>query len=126
DFFTWDMRVSKDFKFGERYALRLSADLYNVTNRANLYSNPDNTGFVSLPGATTTPITGPTAGCTPIPNSITLSCPALTAIPKQGDTFTLINPTPGGQNVTFRYGVRDEISPGSTPFAAQFGVRFQF
>ncbi|HET8923099.1 MAG TPA: carboxypeptidase regulatory-like domain-containing protein [Candidatus Acidoferrum sp.] len=126
DFFTWDMRISKDIKLGERYQFRLTADLYNVTNRGNLYSNPDNTGFISLPGATTTPITGPTAGCTPIPNSISLSCPALTAIPKQGDTFTLINPTPGGQNVTFKYGVHDEISPGSTPFAAQFGVRFQF
>ena len=121
DFFTWDMRISKNFNFRERYQLRLIADLYNVTNRGNLYSNPDNTGFISLPGATTTNALAP---CTPIANSISVTCPALTAMPKQGDTFTLINPS--GPNVTFKYGVRDEISPGSTPFGVQFGVRFQF
>jgi hypothetical protein len=87
-FFTWDMRISKNFNFSERYQIRLIADLYNVTNRGNLYSNPDNSAFVP---------------------------PVLTAIPKQGDVFTGIT-----------YGVRDEISPGSTPFGAQFGVRFQF
>jgi hypothetical protein len=104
DFFTWDMRIANEIKLGERYRLRLSADLYNVTNRDNLYSNPDNTAFINLPGA-----------CTPIANSISSNCPALTAFPRQG------------QNVNgLAYGVRDEISPGSTPFAAQFGVRFQF
>jgi len=86
------MRLSKNFNFSERYQIRLIADLYNVTNRGNLYSNPDNSAFV---------------------------LPALTAIPKQGDVFTI-----GGVPVT--YGVRDEISPGSTPFGAQLGVRFQF
>jgi hypothetical protein len=104
DFFTWDMRVAKDFKLGERYQLRLSADLYNVTNRGNLYSNPDNTAFVTL------------SNCNPNPPAILgFTCDPLTSIPKQGQTFN---------NVP--YGVRDEISPGSTPFAAQFGVRFQF
>ena len=88
NFFTWDMRVSKNFNLSERYQIRLIADIYNVTNRGNLYSNPDNSAFVP---------------------------PALTAIPKQGDVF-------GGTT----YGVRDQISPGSTPFGAQFGVRFQF
>jgi hypothetical protein len=101
DFFTWDMRIANDIKLGERYKLRLSADLYNVTNRGNLYSNPDNTAFVSLPG-----------DCTAIPGSISLSCPPLTAIPTPSNT-------PG-------YRLLDEISPGSTPFAVQFGVRFQF
>jgi hypothetical protein len=87
-FFTWDMRISKNFNFSERYQIRLIADIYNVTNQGNLYSNPDNSAFV--PGA-------------------------LTAIPKQGDVFSGVP-----------YGKRDEISPGSTPFGAQFGVRFQF
>jgi hypothetical protein len=104
DFFTWDMRVSKDFRFSERYQLRLSTDLFNVTNRGNLYSNPDNSGFVTLsnchPGAAGTAST---------------ICDPLTAIPKQGDVF---NGVP--------YGLHDEISPGSSAFAAQFGVRFQF
>ena len=104
DFFTWDMRIAKDLKLGERYQVRFSADLYNVTNRGNLYSNPDNTAFINLPGA-----------CTPIAGSISLTCPSLSAFPRQG------------QNVNgAQYGVLDEISPGSTPFAAQFGVRFQF
>jgi hypothetical protein len=104
DFFTWDMRIAKDFKLGERYQLRLSADLYNVTNRGNLYSNPDNTAFVTL------------SNCNPNPPAILgFTCDPLTSIPKQGQSFNKIP-----------YGVRDEISPGSTPFAAQFGVRFQF
>jgi hypothetical protein len=101
NFFTWDMRIANDLKLGERYRVRLSADLYNVTNRGNLYSNPDNTGFIKLPGP-----------CTAIPDSITQSCPPLTAIPTPSNT-------PG-------YRLLDEISPGSTPFALQLGVRFQF
>jgi hypothetical protein len=104
DFFTWDMRVAKDFKWGERYQFRLSADLYNLSNRGNLYSNPDNSGFVTL------------SNCAPNPPAILgFTCDPLTAIPKQGNVF---NGVP--------YGARDEISPGSTPFAAQFGFRFQF
>jgi hypothetical protein len=95
------MRIANEIKLGERYRLRLSADLYNVTNRGNLYSNPDNTAFVNLPGA-----------CTAIADSISLSCPPLTARPTPGNT-------PG-------YRLLDEISPGSTPFALQLGVRFQF
>ncbi len=105
DFFTWDMRVSKDLKLGERYQLRLVADIFNLTNRGNLYSNPDSTGFVGV---------GP---CTPIANSISMSCPPLTSIPKQGQFIG-----PGGAI----YGAHDEISPGSSPFAAQLGVRFSF
>jgi hypothetical protein len=103
DFFTWDMRVSKDFKLGERYGLRLVADLFNLTNRGNLYSNPDNSGYVGL------------TGCTPIPNSVSQTCAPLTSVPKQGQTVNGL-----------KYGVLDEIAPGSTPFAAQLGVRFQF
>ena len=107
DFFTWDMRITKDIKITERYQVRLSADIYNLTNRDNLYSNPDNSAFINPPG-------GP-AACTLIPGSASSICPFLTAIPKQG------------QNVNgLQYGLLDEISPGSTPFAAQFGVRFQF
>jgi len=102
NFFTWDMRISKNFNFSERYQIRLIADLYNVTNRGNLYSNPDNTGFINLPGPPCTLITG----------SVSSNCPALTAIPTPSNT-------PG-------YRLLDQISPGSTPFGAQFGVRFQF
>ena len=104
DFFTWDMRLSKDLKISERYQLQLVADIFNVTNRGNLYSNPDNSGFVNLPGT-----------CAPIANSVSVSCPSLTAIPHQGQTVN-----------GAKYGVLDEISPGGTAFAAQLGARFSF
>jgi hypothetical protein len=108
DFFTWDMRLTKEIKLGERYNFRLSADLYNLTNRGNLYSNPDNSAFVSL------------TGCGFVFNStganvMTSTCSPLTSIPKQGQVINGV-----------AYGLHDEISPGSSPFAAQFGIRFQF
>lgn len=105
DFFTWDMRISKDIKLGERYQARLTADLYNLTNRGNLYSNPDNSGFIPLSGCNSV---FNTTGA----NVMTTQCNPLTAIPTPSNT-------PG-------YRLLDEISPGSTAFAAQFGVRFQF
>ena len=104
----WDMRIAKDFNFGERYQIRLSADLFNVTDASNLYSNPDHSAFVDQP----------LAGCTYFPNSVSLNCPALTALPKPGD----ISQDNGGT----KYRTLDELAPGATPFAAQFGVRFQF
>ena len=105
DFFTWDMRLSKDFKLGERYSLSLVADIFNLTNRGNLYSNPDVSGFVGL------------NNCVPIAGSISQTCDPLTAIPRQGQ-----NIGPGGT----AYGTLDEISPGSSSFAAQLGVKFSF
>jgi len=105
NFFSWDMRISKDFKFGERYQLRLVADIFNVTNRGNLYSNPDQSGFVGV------------SNCTPVADSVSQTCDPLTAIPKQGQAIG-----PNGSS----YGVLDQISPGSFPFAAQLGARFSF
>jgi hypothetical protein len=108
NYFNWDTRISKDFNIGERYQIRLSADLFNLTNASNLYSNPDHSAFVDFP----------TAGCTYFPNSVSLNCPPLTALPKPGD----ISLTNGGT----KYRTLDELAPGATPFAAQFGIRFQF
>jgi Carboxypeptidase regulatory-like domain/TonB dependent receptor len=110
DFFTWDMRLSKNFHLGERYQLLLVADIFNLTNRGNLYSNPDNSGFVTL------------NGCAPVALWVTTQtvCNPLTATPKQGNIYH----TDAGVAVPF--GVRDEISPGATAFATQFGIRFQF
>lgn len=109
DFFTWDMRLSKDFKFKERYEVRLIADIFNLTNRGNLYSNADNSGYVGL------------SGCAPIANSVSQTCAPLTSIPKLGQA---IGPMVNGVATT--YGVLDEISPGAFPFAAQFGIRLGF
>jgi len=105
DFFTWDMRLSKDFNFSEGKQIRLVADVFNLTNRANLYSNPDQSGYVNV------------TGCTPIAGSISQTCAPLTAIPKQGQAIG-----PNGQI----YGAHDQISPGAFPLAAQFGIRFSF
>ncbi len=107
NYFNWDMRISKNFNFGERYQIRLSADLFNVTNNGNLYSNPDHSAFVDLPGCVPNP-----------PGILGQSCPPLTALPKPGD-ISLDN---GGT----KYRTLDELAPGATPFAAQFGIRFQF
>jgi hypothetical protein len=98
------MRLSKDFKLGERYSARLIADLFNVTNGSNLYSNPDNSAFVTV------------NGCVPNVNAPGNTCPAITVLPKPGD------PTPVG--TTYRR--LDQLAPGATPFAFQLGVRFQF
>ncbi|HEV3253318.1 MAG TPA: carboxypeptidase regulatory-like domain-containing protein [Candidatus Acidoferrales bacterium] len=98
-FFQWDTRINKDFKIGERYHAQLLADLFNLTNRGNLYSDPDVSGFV-----------GPLLSSCTIGNQI--MCPPLTAVPTPQNT-------PG-------YRILNQIANGSTPFAAQFGVRFQF
>jgi hypothetical protein len=103
-FFNWNMGVSKDFKFSERYSIRLIAQLFNVTNASNLYSNPDNNAFVNV------------TNCVKNAVGLGTSCDPLTALPKPGD------PTPVG--TTYRR--LDQLAPGSTPFAVQFGVRFQF
>lgn len=106
NYFGWDMRISKDLSFSEHYQLRFSVDLFNVTNRGNLYSNPDHSAFIDYG-----------AGCTPYPNSITLNCPPLTSMPEVGQMSTQFGTA---------YRTLDELSPGATPFAAQFGARFQF
>jgi hypothetical protein len=95
------MRIAKDLTFKERYVLRFSADLFNVTNSSNLYSDPDVSAFVT-----------PT-GCVPIsPTLANLQCNPLTALPTPHNT-------PG-------YRTLDQLAPGATAFAAQFGARFQF
>jgi hypothetical protein len=104
-FFGWDMRISKDFNFSERYQLRFSADLFNVTNRGNLYSNPDHSAFVDV-------------NC--VPNTVALGniCAPLTSLPQVGQISI--------QNGGTAYRTLDELSPGASPFAVQFGARFQF
>jgi hypothetical protein len=104
-FYNWDVRIARDFSIKEHYSLRLSADLFNLTNASNLYSDPDVFGFV-----------GPTSNsaCAPV-NALlyaNITCPSLTAIPNPHNT-------PGYRTV-------DELAPGATAFAAQFGARFQF
>jgi hypothetical protein len=108
-FFNWDMRIAKDFHFGERYGLRLSADLFNITNASNLYSNPDHSAFIDFPVNATT--------CSYFTNSVSLNCAPLTSLPKVGQPSAA-----SGTN----YRTLDQLAPGASAFAAQLGVRFQF
>ena len=39
-FFQLDLRVSKEFRFGDKGGLELIAEVFNLTNASNLYSNP--------------------------------------------------------------------------------------
>ena len=105
-FYNWDMRIAKDFRFHERYGLRLSADLFNITNSSNLYSNPDVNGFVTQ------------TNCVPVNAALysNVTCDPLTRLPQPGD------PTPLGT----KYRNLDQLAPGASAFAAQFGLRFQF
>jgi hypothetical protein len=84
NFFNFDFRLLKDFGFKDRYHLQLLADFFNLTNRANLYSNPSGNAFVG---------------------------DQLTSIPKRSSTG---------------YGKIDQVAPGSSPFAFQAGVKFNF
>jgi Carboxypeptidase regulatory-like domain len=104
-FYNWDMRIAKDVSFKERYVVRFSADIFNLTNSSNLYSDPDVSAFV-----------GPASNsaCTPVNAALfaNIVCPSLTAIPNPHNT-------PGFRTL-------DQLAPGATAFAAQFGARFQF
>ena len=108
NYFAWDMRIAKDINFKERYQIRLSMDMFNVTNRGNLQSDPDNSAFVPF---------GPCGGF--FPGSVTTdlsTCTPLARAPRPGD--------PTGLGNTYR--TLDELPTGATPFAIQFGARFQF
>jgi hypothetical protein len=115
-FAQWDARLQKDFAIHERYHVLASADFFNLTNRANVYSSPlittDST--ISLVGCAARPAPVVAPGFTGVANGpMGLICPPLTAatLPKVGvNGFRAIN----------------QIAPGSTPFAFQAGVKFIF
>jgi hypothetical protein len=114
-YFEWDGRIQKTLHVHDRLNVVLSGDFFNLTNRGNLYSNPNNpnTATISLNGCSpNTP--APSAGFTgPVAGPIGFTCAPLTAatMPQIG-----VN---GFRAIT-------EIAPGSTPFAFQAGVKFVF
>jgi hypothetical protein len=67
-FFTWDMRLSKEFHFGEKAGLTLIAESFNLLNRTNYSGVNDVAGsnFSTLPGFTTFRVPGKTSF---LPNS---------------------------------------------------------
>ena len=46
-FFTWDVRLSKEFRLGKRYRLRATFEVFNLTDRENFYSEPISGGASS-------------------------------------------------------------------------------
>jgi hypothetical protein len=115
-FFQWDGRLQKDFAVHERYHVVLSGDFFNLTNRGNVYSNPNSPGTATISLAGCTPRPAPTVapGFTGTATGpIGMICPALTSatMPQIG-----VN---GFRAIT-------QIAPGSTPFAFQAGVKFVF
>ncbi len=99
-----DARLQKDFKLTDRYHILLSGDFYNLTNRGNVYSNPDTNANVDYSPNCTARV-APEIGwsCTPF-------TPSTLAAAKTAAAFRGIN----------------QIAPGSTPFAFQAGAKFIF
>lgn len=110
-FFEWDSRLQKDIGIHERYHVILSADFFNLTNRANLYSNPDVTATINY-APNCTPWSG-TGGLFPLSTAMGFSCTPLTSLPTVDQNGLPL------RRVT-------QVAPGSTPFAFQAGVKFQF
>ena len=105
-----DLKVSREFKFGERLTLRPFAEFFNLFNRTNPGNN-----FLPDISALPTPVDNP-ANAT----SLCLNPPACT----QNRAITSLNPlrVPAGA-------LGDFFGPGTTvgnPFAAQLGMRLTF
>lgn len=110
-FFEWDSRLQKDIGIKEKYHVILSADFFNMTNRANLYSDPNVTATIDYTGQCT-PWSGP-GGVFPLSTAMGFSCSPLTSLPAVDQNGLPL------RRVT-------SVAPGSTPFAFQAGVKFQF
>jgi len=118
DFIQLDARLQKDLRIGERYRAQLSADFFNLTNRANVYSNPDTNSTIDYSGHCTprTPLPPGSPFVTVVPGPIGFNCTPLAALPP------LIR---HGANPA-ALGFINQIAPGSTPFAFQAGFKFIF
>jgi len=111
-FAEWDARLQKDIRITERYHAILSGDFFNLTNRANLYSNPDVTATINYANNCTlwsTLFPTPPAGVTPMGSS----CTPLTSLPTVDQSGLPL------RRIT-------QVAPGSTPFAFQAGVKLVF
>lgn len=95
-FYQLDLRVSKEFGFGDGKGFEVLAEFFNVLNNDNLYSNPNISSIVPA---------------------------QLDHIPQPGDCFAAGGCGPGKSPA---YRTLDQISPGSTPFAVQLGARLKF
>jgi hypothetical protein len=108
-FAEWDARLQKDVHLSDRYHLLLSGDFFNLTNRGNLYSNPDTNGTIDYSGNCT-----PWTTLFPASGAFGSSCTPLTAATLQS------------AKTAASYRVINQVAPGSTPFAFQAGIKFIF
>jgi Carboxypeptidase regulatory-like domain len=116
-----DARLQKDFRLTERYHALLSADFFNLTNRGNVYSNPDTNGTIDYgANGNCVPRTpGPLGGNGVVGTAtspIGFNCGPLAALP----------PLIRHGNNPAALGFINQIAPGSTPFAFQAGFKFIF
>lgn len=109
-FAEWDARLQKDFALGERYKVQLSGDFYNLTNRANVYSNPDTSGTINYPAGQ----------C----NTWAAEFPGSGAMGLDCAPFTVAGIKAAQAASSYRS--INQVAPGSTPFAFQAGVKFMF
>ncbi|MGA7854199.1 MAG: hypothetical protein WCA15_12810, partial [Candidatus Acidiferrales bacterium] len=116
-FAEWDARIQKDFALGERYRIQLSGDFYNLTNRGNVYSNPDTSATIDYSGNCTarSAPAAPSPGFTgTVQGPFGFSC----------TPYTVASIKSAMQAVGYRQ--INQIAPGSTPFAFQAGAKFIF
>ena len=95
-FYQLDLRLSKEFGIGDGRSLEVLAEVFNVFDNDNLFSNPNISAVVPA---------------------------ELDRIPEPGDCFAEGGCGAGGSPA---YRTLDQISPGSTPFAVQLGARLRF
>jgi hypothetical protein len=108
-FAEWDARLQKDFALGERYRIQLSGDFYNLTNRHNVYSNPDTSATIDY-----------SANCT----LWSTLFPGSGALGSSCTPFTVAGLKAAESAAGYRS--INQVAPGSTPFAFQAGVKFMF
>src|SRR4029077_3010974 len=102
-----DARLQKDVRVGERYRLQFSADFFNLTNRSNLYSNPDTSATIDYAALGGCVLNSLLPGAPPgIKGS---SCGPLTA-PLTKASFAAGGPYAGYRSI-------NQVAPGSTAFA---------
>ncbi len=106
----WDARLQKNFNIGERYSLQLSGDFYNLTNRGNLYSNPDTSATINYPAGQ----------CATWASQF----PGSGALGSNCAPFTVAGIK--AAEAASGYRAINQVAPGSTPFAFQAGVKFLF
>jgi hypothetical protein len=104
-----DARLQKDIRIGEKYTIQLSGDFFNLTNRANVYSNPDTSATISYASNCT-----PWSTIYPGSGALGFSCTPYTA--------STIHAAMQAAN----YRAINQVAPGSTPFAFQAGAKFIF